>query len=121
MHDPSSMKTQLRRSSRRSFIKTCGGLLGGALVSGKLPPLVGRVLAGTEKKQNPLKWESSPRRLIYIALDALHPKYLELNSKGQPGGKEGDWLMPSIRAFLNRAVWYPEAKAYLPAATDMNH
>jgi hypothetical protein len=29
--------------------------------------------------------------------------------------------MPSVRAFLNRAVWYPEAKAYLPAATDMNH
>jgi len=29
--------------------------------------------------------------------------------------------MPSVRAFLSRAVWYPEAKAYLPAATDMNH
>jgi len=60
-------------------------------------------------------------RLIYIAIDALHPKYLELNSKGRLRGKDGDWLMPSIRSFLNRAVWYPEAKAYLPAATDMNH
>jgi hypothetical protein len=62
-----------------------------------------------------------PERLIYIAIDALHPKYLELNSRGLPGGKEGDWLMPSIRAFLREALWYPEAKAHLPAATDMNH
>ena len=81
----------------------------------------GRAFAGTGETQNPVKGERSHRRLIYIAIDALHPKYLELNSKGQLGGKDGDWLMPSMRAFLNRAVWYPEAKAYLPAATDMNH
>ncbi len=68
-----------------------------------------------------MEWDRSPGKLIYIAIDALHPKYLELNARGRLGGKDGDWLMPSIRAFLNRAVWYPEAKAYLPAATDMNH
>jgi hypothetical protein len=82
-------KNRSQRFTRRSFLRTCGGLFGGALVSGKLPPLIGRAFAGTEKK-NPLKWESAPRRLIYIAIDALHPKYLELNSKGQMGGKEGD-------------------------------
>lgn len=71
--------------------------------------------------QKPVKTERAPRRLIYIAIDALHPKYLELDSKGLLGGKDGDWLMPSIRSFLNRAVWYPEVKAYLPAAADMNH
>jgi len=106
---------------RRSFLKTCGAVLGSALVSGKASPLLGSALAGTGETQSPLKGLRSPGRLIYIAIDALHPKYLELNSKGLPGGKDGDWLMPSIRAFLNRAVWYPEAKAYLPAATDMNH
>lgn len=63
----------------------------------------------------------SPRKLIYIAIDALHPKYLELDSNGMPGGQEGNWLMPNIRQFLSRAMWYPKAKCYLPAATDMNH
>ncbi len=115
------MRTRLRRFNRRSFLQACGALLGGALVTGKESPLLGSAFAGAGEAQKPLKGESTPRRLIYIAIDALHPKYLELNSKGLPGGKDGDWLMPSIRAFLNRAVWYPEAKTYLPSATDMNH
>jgi len=121
MRKNESGKQRLRHFNRRFFLQTCGALVGTALVAAKVPHWFGRAFAGTEKTKNPLKWESAPRRLIYIAIDALHPKYLELNSKGQPGGKEGDWLMPSVRAFLNRAVWYPEAKAYLPAATDMNH
>lgn len=117
MHDSSCVKTLSRRFSRRSFLQTCGALVGTALVSAKVPSLTGRAFAGTGETQNPVKGERAPRRLIYIAIDALHPKYLELNSKGQPGGKDGDWLMPSIRTFLNRAVWYPGAKTYLPAAT----
>jgi len=121
MHDPSGVKTLLRRFNRRSFLQTCGALLGGAFVSGKVPPLLGSAFAGTGETESTGHTEGAPRRLIYIAIDALHPKYLELNSKGELGGKEGDWLMPSLRAFLKRAVWYPEAKAYLPAATDMNH
>ena len=121
MHDSSCVKTLLRRFNRRSFLQTCGALVGTALVSAKGPSLIGRAFAGTGETQNPVKEERAPRRLIYIAIDALHPKYLELNSKGQLVGKDGDWLMPSVRSFLNRAVWYPEAKTYLPAATDMNH
>ena len=120
MDDSSRVKTLLRRFSRRSFLKACGALLGGALVSGKVSPSRGSALAETGKVHYTVG-DRSPRRVIYIAIDALHPKYLELNAKGQPGGKDGDWLMPSLRAFLKRAVWYPEAKAYLPAATDMNH
>jgi hypothetical protein len=121
MRKNDSGKNRLRRFNRRSFLQTCGALLGGTLVSGKVSPLLGSAFPGTREAQNPLKGERTPRRLIYIAIDALHPKYLELDSKGRLGGKDGDWLMPSIRAFLKRAVWYPEAKAYLPAATDMNH
>jgi hypothetical protein len=121
MNQKDSRENRFSRLGRRPFLRICGALLGGALLSGKVRPLLGRAFAGTGDMQKPGKGERSPRRLIYIAIDALHPKYLELNSKGQLGGKDGDWLMPSIRAFLNRAVWYPEAKAYLPAATDMNH
>ena len=29
--------------------------------------------------------------------------------------------MPNIRAFLKKSLWYRNARAYLPAATDMNH
>ena len=93
------------------------------LASGLFPghPLfVKQSLAAMEKigKTAP---EKAPKKLIFIAIDALHPKYLELNSHGGFGGCEGDWLMPSIHAFLKRALWYPEAMAHLPAATDMNH
>jgi hypothetical protein len=121
MNEKDSGENRFSRLGRRPFLRICGALLGGALLSGRVPRLHGRAFAGTGETQNPVKGERSHKRLIYIAIDALHPKYLELNSKGQLGGKDGDWLMPSMRAFLNRAVWYPEAKAYLPAATDMNH
>ena len=121
MNEKDSGENRFSRLGRRPFLRICGALLGGALLSGRVPRLHGRAFAGTGETQNPVKGERSHRRLIYIAIDALHPKYLELNSKGQLGGKDGDWLMPSMRAFLNRAVWYPDAKAYLPAATDMNH
>ena len=114
-------ENRLRHFNRRSFLQACGALFGGAIACEKVSPLLSRAFAGTGETQNTLRGKRSPRRLIYIAIDALHPKYLELNSMGRPGGKDGDWLMPSIRSFLDRAVWYPEAKAYLPAATDMNH
>ena len=121
MHDTTNMKTRLRRFSRRSFLRICGALVGTAFVSAKVPHGFGRAFAETRELQSARRWDRSPGRLIYIVIDSLHPKYLELNARGQLGGKDGDWLMPSIRAFLKRAAWYPEAKAYLPAATDMNH
>lgn len=59
--------------------------------------------------------------LIFIAIDALHPAYLSLDADGHAGGHDGSWLMPNVRRFLDRATWYPNAKDYLPSATDMNH
>ena len=59
--------------------------------------------------------------LLFIAIDAMHPGYLSLDSHGNAGGKDGDWLMPNLHAFLARSTWFPAAKDYLPAATDMNH
>ena len=115
------MRNRLRHFSRRSFLRSCGALVGGALMSGRMSSLPGSASAATADTHDLFRGDRAPRRLIYIAIDALHPRYLELNSKGEPGGMDGDWLMPSVRAFLKRAVWYPEAKAYLPAATDMNH
>jgi hypothetical protein len=105
---------------RRSFLKICGALLAGSF-SGNLLGLPRPSFGGAQEVQRPEKGGKSPKKLIFIAIDGLHPKYLELNSRGLPGGKAGDWLMPSIQGFLKRAIWFPEAKAHLPAATDMNH
>ncbi len=62
-----------------------------------------------------------PQKLIYIAIDALHPAYASLDAMGNQGGTPGNWLMPNLRAFLDSCLWYPNALAHLPAATDMNH
>ncbi len=69
---------------------------------------------------SPVKHEK-PKKLIYIAIDAFHPGYLFLNSQGNPGGVPGNFLTPNIRAFLEGSRWFPNARAHLPAATDMNH
>lgn len=61
------------------------------------------------------------RKLIYIAIDSLHPGYLSLDVNGNPGGSEGNRLMPNLRRFVDRCLWYPSARDFLPAATDMNH
>ncbi|HQJ08595.1 MAG TPA: alkaline phosphatase family protein, partial [Deltaproteobacteria bacterium] len=68
-----------------------------------------------------VKTSNEREKLIFVAIDALHPGYLDLDSKGMPGGSDGNWLMPNIRAFLTKSMWYRDAKAFLPAATDMNH
>jgi predicted AlkP superfamily pyrophosphatase or phosphodiesterase len=108
---------QERQVGRRSFLKRIAAFLGGiTLVNWGLfpmkgmaiPPQVGNAISDREK-------------LIFIAIDALHPNYLELDAQGLSGGSDGNWLMPNIRAFLKKALWYRNAKAFLPAATDMNH
>ncbi len=101
---------------RRSFLKKMAAVIGGTALSG---PMVWRkTFAGSQTASSS---GSPPRKLIYIAIDALHPDYLDLDANGMPNGSEGNWLMPHIREFLRRAMFYPKAKGYLPAATDMNH
>lgn len=109
-----------KKVRRRSFLKWALTLLGGGFL--------GAWGLGHWNEQGmrvaPSPWRKSPadrEKLIFIAIDALHPNYLDLDSKGMPGGSEGNWLMPNIRAFLKKSVWYRNAKAFLPAATDMNH
>jgi hypothetical protein len=102
---------------RRSFLKWGARFLSGAflLASGFFP---------WKARGASLSAPSSPvhlEKLIFIAIDALDPRYLDLDTEGLPGGKEGSWLMPNIRSFLAGAQWYRNAKAFLPAATDMNH
>ena len=60
-------------------------------------------------------------KLIFISLDGLHPGYLDLDERGEAGGGPGRWLMPHLRGFCAEALRYPEARTFLPAATDMNH
>ena len=101
---------------RRSFLKNVSAFLSGlTLMNWSLFPFKGATTSIFRDKRN-----NNQRKLIFIAIDALHPKYFELDAKGMPGGREGNWLMPNINAFLKKSLWYKNAKAYLPAATDMN-
>jgi len=65
--------------------------------------------------------QATREKLIFVSIDGLHPGYLDLNERGEAGGTPGRWLMPHVRAFCDGALRYPEARTYLPAATDMNH
>jgi hypothetical protein len=106
---------------RRTFLKNATAVLGGI----SIPPLVQRIFSsipGPEAFAAPyISNGTKPEKLIFIAIDALHPAYFNLDAAGNMGGHDGDWLMPNIRAFLGRSVFYPNARAFLPAATDMNH
>jgi hypothetical protein len=102
---------------RRSFLKKVTAFLGGLTLMNWVTFPIKAAMASIlgENKGN------NQEKLIFIAIDALHPKYFELDARGLPGGSEGNWLMPNINAFLKKSLWYKNAKAYLPAATDMNH
>lgn len=103
-----------KQISRRSFLQKVPAFLSSlALMNISLKDSLAAILSG----QN----GTDRGKLIFIAIDALHPKYFELDAKGMPGGSEGNWLMPNIHSFLKKSLWYRNAKAYLPAATDMNH
>ncbi len=102
------------RVGRRSFLKKVTTFLGGITVMNwSLFPFKSVAAA--------INGSNNPRKLIFIAIDALHPKYFGLDARGLPGGSEGNWLMPNINAFLKKSLWYKNARSFLPAATDMNH
>ena len=105
-----------RSLSRRGFLKGAG-VLAASLALDRLAAAESAVRAvpGIIRKGE------RPQKLIYVAIDALHPAYLSLDARGNAGGGPGNWLMPNIRSFLSRSLWYPGALAHLPAATDMNH
>lgn len=109
-----------KKLRRRSFLKWAAAMLGGAaLLTWGLGSLKKKI--PTSSHVSLKKSPGDREKLIFVTIDGLHPEYLDLTAKGLSGGKEGDWLMPNIRAFLGKSLWYKNAKAFLPAATDMNH
>jgi predicted AlkP superfamily pyrophosphatase or phosphodiesterase len=75
-----------------------------------------------EKAEFRVKAETTLMRKIYfVSIDSLDPAYLKLNSKGTGYGSRNDWLMPNLHQFMERAVFYPNAKVHIITATDMNH
>jgi len=107
-------KTGIRR---RSFLKWIAALAAGtALIVWGLFPKKSRFVQPPARKT-----QGTREKLIYLAIDGLHPGYLELDAGGYPGGSDGNYLMPNVHAFLQRSLWYRNARAFLPAATDMNH
>ena len=64
---------------------------------------------------------SKAPRVIVISIDSLDPRYLYLDSHGNTGGRDGDWLMPNVRRFLDDGAWFKDTRCQMPAITDPNH
>jgi hypothetical protein len=121
-----------RTVSRRDFLKRlaklsggalllasgCGGSGGGADAGGDGTDADG---FGDVQVDVPRRPRTPPGPLLFICLDSLHPGFLELDSNGNLGGKPGSYLMPRLRAFVDKMVWFRSARCWLPSATDMNH
>lgn len=103
------LRTSSQDMTRRAFLQVTGAA--GLAAAVTFPRNVRAASYGS----------NGPRRLVYVALDGLHPAYLELSARGDMLGSPGNWLMPNVHRFLARSTWYPRALDYLPAATDMNH
>jgi hypothetical protein len=63
--------------SRRKFLKSLGVLAGSAV----LGPFSGKGI-GVDALTGGILRSNRPRKLIYIAIDALHPEYVYLDSRG---------------------------------------
>jgi hypothetical protein len=61
------------------------------------------------------------RKIYFLSIDSLDPRYLELDAAGTGLGREGDWLMPNLHRLMGQAVFYPNNKVHIITATDMNH
>ena len=103
------------RLSRRSFLK---GAVGTGLT---LTILYGLTGCGGDNESSIVSSHGKPSPVLFISIDSLPPSYLELNSQGEKGGRDGDWLMPNLMRFLEESTLFTHSRGYLPAATDMNH
>lgn len=102
---------------RREFLKGIASAAFGVACAGfgPFPPARGWASGRS------LRFSPARNNLIFVAIDGFDPRYVYLDSKGMAGGSEGDWLVPHIRSFLSRSVWFRDARCFLPSATDMNH
>ena len=103
------------RLSRRSFLK---GAVGTGLVLTVPQGIAGCGDDGGSSGATP---QGGPSPVLFVSIDSLPPSYLTLNSRGERGGRDGDWLMPNLMRFLGESTLFADARGYLPAATDMNH
>lgn len=103
------------RMSRRSFLK---GAVGTGLVLTVPQGIAGCGDDGGSSGATP---QGRPSPVLFVSIDSLPPSYMTLNSRGERGGRDGDWLMPNLMRFLGESTLFADARGYLPAATDMNH
>jgi len=80
---------------RRAFLKKMAIVISGGTALGTLGLTPSFATGFPEKSSNPSPAKSASlnlkpdRKLIYVAIDALHPKYLELDTADSPGGRDG--------------------------------
>lgn len=60
-------------------------------------------------------------KVYFFSVDSMDFNYLTFNREGTGRGEPGDWLMPNVRAFMEEAASFTNARCLLPSATDMNH
>ncbi len=61
------------------------------------------------------------KRVVFLAVDSLDPRYLTMNADASGPGAPGDWLMPNVRSFVESTSWWPFATGTAPHSTDVNH
>jgi hypothetical protein len=78
---------------------------------------------GSEQQHelSPYSTTTGAKKVIVIAIDSLHPAYVDMNALATGAGGPGNWLMPNVRAFVEGASFWPAARGHAPYATDMNH
>ena len=94
----------MKKISRRDFLKFTAAA--GLSTAFPLSPIASPPVSG---------------KVVILSVDALDPRYLFLNSRGERGGRPGDYLMPNVRALVDGGVRFANARCHLPSATDMNH
>jgi len=105
-----------RTMNRRITFIAAAGLL--ALSCGNRPTSEdGQHGLGAKPGNSALK----PKPVLFVAIDSLHPGYLELDRDGNSGGHKGNWLMPNVHRYLAGATRFANSRGYMPSATDMNH
>jgi hypothetical protein len=60
-------------------------------------------------------------KVYFVTLDACGRNYLELGRNGETYGGIGERLMPNSVDFVTDAAFLSQARAVLPATTDVNH
>lgn len=65
--------------------------------------------------------KSDNPKLFLISIDSLDSRYLQTDNGFKGLQSEYSNIMPNVNHFLSESTYFPHARCWLPAATEMNH